>query len=371
MDKKDLLDCLIRDYYQLLQDIRQDFDLIIPYGFDLQVADGNQHLRLRLLIPLYNDLLTKPARSDIDFKIAQWLFAQESKWRRSGAYKLGQLQGHEDIVYFSAWVLVLFNRPEVVWPFFDLRHFDAQTLSDFDREYLLFYGLSRIQAYIHISRAGSESRRAIDKLAHSFTQKQLLGYVNREQAYLVSQAESEEAFEQHLQRWRSVQFKRFSLYQSPITDDIELLYRVNEKQRFYERLPHWLENNTLPANKLALKLMAYGDYIADSELQIRGALLNLEHNTPYPEMLPVNYAILAKYYVDAERYDDTMRVLGNMLEHSEADTDLTQIKSVIQYANSHPIDHSNDYPASIYSINPPIHTDASMQDTTSSHGEDY
>lgn len=335
MRDADVISPLIKDYQHALQAIRQDISLLASYQFDPEVIDGNQHQRLKLMVALYNELLVQPSSLAIDYDIATWLFEEEFNWRSSDAFKSGEIQGNVDIVHFSAWILTFFNCPEVIWRFYRLKHLDADSISDFDREYLLFYGVQPTKDYIESARVNG--CHLMDELAHPFDQQQMLKYIIQEKIFLVNKGESERTFAKHLNNWRALKRQQFSLYQLPINDAAEFLYQVHEKQALKMIFSNWLHSaaSSLSKQKLGERLIRYGRLIEDYELSIQGAKLNYQHGSPYNEILPTNYAILAECYIDAGQCLQAMDILGKMLDLVEYDFGMAQIKRVIQYANNH------------------------------------
>ena len=335
MRDADVISPLIKDYQHTLQAIRQDISLLASYQFDPEVIDGNQHQRLKLMVALYNELLEQPSSLAIDYDIATWLFDEEFNWRSSEAFKSGEIQGNVDVVHFSAWILTFFHCPEVIWRFYRLKHLDADSISNFDREYLLFYGVQPTKDYIESARVNG--CQLINQLAHPFDQQQMLTYIIQEKIFLVNKGESERTFAKHLNNWRALKRQQFSLYQLPISDEAEFLYQLHEKQALKRILPNWLHSaaTSLSKQKLGERLIRYGRFIEHYELSIQGAKLNYQYGSPYNEMLPTNYAILAECYIDAGQYLQAIDILGKMLNLMAYDCGMSQINRVIQYANDH------------------------------------
>lgn len=130
----------VKDFIKQLNAVRKNPDLLKNYALDTSKPDFNQRKRLELNIALYNDW-----QAD-DYAIASFLFDEEVKWRKLPDYYNFD-ESDVDNLYFSAWVLVQFQRMENVGKFFTAKNIDFDSGCGFDGNYLLANGVKATADY--------------------------------------------------------------------------------------------------------------------------------------------------------------------------------------------------------------------------------
>jgi len=128
------------NYKNELDQIRANRKLLAKFSFDIE--NINQAKRLRLCIACFNDF------NPSDYDIAYFLFQEESKWRKTANY---YDTGDLDVWYFSALVLTLYRKPEIIFPFFEAKMIDFDATIGFDGEYLLSAGIRKTFDYLETS----------------------------------------------------------------------------------------------------------------------------------------------------------------------------------------------------------------------------
>lgn len=182
-------------YIKLLNDIRKDFSLLENYRFNKDVENSNHFEQLCINIAIYNDL------EQSDYEIAKFLFLEENKWRRSPK------DGEVDNLYFSAFVLTLFERPESIWLFLNSKNIDFDSYIGFDGEYLIALGVEK--TYDYLSKVENPNKNDLLKY---------IGETRKSCWY------SEELIE----KWNELKENYFSTYKFPAGD--ELCFLINEKK---------------------------------------------------------------------------------------------------------------------------------------------
>jgi hypothetical protein len=274
---------LTEKYKNQLDLVRQNPELLDNYRFDNDAVSSNHFERLRLNIAIYNDF--KPC----DFEIAKFLFIEESKWRKDAK------DGEVDNLYFSAFILTQFKRPEIVWLFFDIKEMDFDSNIGFDGEYLVGAGIERTYQYL--------------ETADNIQKQDLLKYIGETvDACNYSQEEIDE--------WAKSKREYFRCYSYPIKDDLYFLYSTNEKELFLAKLPEWInENRKWSYDELSL-FWSYAAYSGDKLLQVKAAELTVEKNDKN-FLVDINKKALAALYIEVGRHDKALEILGSIINSSD------------------------------------------------------
>ena len=127
---------LTEKYQNQLDLVRQNPNLLDNYRFDKDAPNSNHFERLRLNIAIYNDF------KQTDFELVKFLFNQEKEWRK--VVDDGEVYN----LYFCAFVLTFFNKPEIIWAFFEAKHIDFDSGCGFDGEFLVAVGIEKTYAYL-------------------------------------------------------------------------------------------------------------------------------------------------------------------------------------------------------------------------------
>lgn len=238
---------ITQTYQQTLDEIRQNPTLLDQYRFDRDAPDSKHFDRLRLNIAIYNDL------RQTDFEIVKFLFEQEKEWRKldtSGA------KGEVDNLYFSAFVLTLFNNPAVVWLFLETKFIDFDSSIGFDGQYLIAAGIETTYQYL-------------ETVDHPDKQRLL--------KYIGTTVKTCFCTQEELADWKAGKKAYFHDYQYPIENEIDFFYLTREKQCFLDALPGWIhaQYNWTLANSLTYK--KYAEYAGDVLMQIEATKRVIEH----------------------------------------------------------------------------------------------
>jgi hypothetical protein len=274
---------LIEKYKKQLELVRQNPNLLDKYRFDKGAISSNHFERLRLNIAIYNGF--KPS----DFEIAKFLFTEEYRWRKDAK------DGEADNLYFSAFILTLFKRPEIVWLFFDTKNIDFDSGIGFDGEYLVAAGIE--QTYKYLATA-------------NYIQKQeLLKYIG--ESFDTCNYSQEE-----IDNW--IKFKReyFKSYSYPISDELYFLYSTNEKELFKAKFPEWIERDRdWTYGELSL-FKTYAKYSGDRLLQVKAAELAVEKNDK-AFLDDINKKELASLYIEVGQQHKAIEVIKSIIKNSD------------------------------------------------------
>lgn len=274
---------LTEKYKNQLDLVRQNPNLLDNYRFDKDAVSSNHFERLRLNIAIYNDF--KPS----DFEIAKFLFTEESKWRKDAK------DGEVDNLYFSAFILIQFKRPEIVWLFFDTKNIDFDSGIGFDGEYLVAAGIEQTYKYL-------EATDNIHKL-------DLLNYIGETvDTCNYSQGEIDD--------WTNSKKEYFNCYTYPITDELYFLYSTNEKDLFLAELPEWINQNKKWSFEELSLFRTYAKYSGDKLLQVKASELTVEKNDK-DFLDDINKKELATLYIKVGQQDKALEILKSTIKGSD------------------------------------------------------
>lgn len=274
---------LTEKYKKQLDLVRQNLNLLENYRFDKDAVSSDHFERLRLNIAIYNDF--KPS----DFEIAKFLFTEESKWRKDAK------DGEVDNLYFSAFILTLFKRPEIVWLFFDTKNIDFDSGIGFDGEYLVAAGIEETYKYL-------ETTDNIHK-------QDLLNYIGET-------VDTCNYSQEEIDDWANYKKEYFNCHIYPITDELYFLYSTNEKDLFLTKLPDWINQNRKWSYEELFLFRTYAKYSGDKLLQVKAAELIVENNDK--DILNEVYKIeLATLYIEVGQQDKALEILKSTIKGSD------------------------------------------------------
>ena len=224
---------LIEKYTEELNKIREDEELLSEFKFS---TDNPNHFeRLRLNIALFNDF------KETDFWIAKYLFEQESNWRKSKNY---YDNGEVDNLYFSAFLVSKYHKPEMVAKFFETKMIDFDTGIGFDGEFLLSNG--KKETYKFLSSLDDELKEKIYK-------------------YIGNSLETCEYKDEDLENWKDFKYQYFKIYILPIEDEMWFLYLTREKEIMKNKFKSWIDSQKNWSNENIWKYELYSKYLEDEE----------------------------------------------------------------------------------------------------------
>ena len=236
---------VVDKYKTELDLVRQNLKLLDNYRFDKNAINSKHFERLRLNIAIYNDL------TQTDYEIVKFLFTEEKEWRKYGK------DGEVDNLYFSAFILSLFNIPESVWLFFEAKNIDFDSGIGFDAEYLVSAGIRETYEYL--------------KTADNPKKAEVLKYIGEEEENCTySQAD--------VDHWKEDKVSYFGIYEFPIQQELYFLYSTNERELFLAKLPEWIkQKRDWTYEELGL-YRTYTKYANDKALEIEAFKLTLKKN---------------------------------------------------------------------------------------------
>jgi hypothetical protein len=253
-------------YINQLNAVRQDLNLLNNYRFDKEVSDLSHFARLRLNIAIYNDF------KQTDFEIVKFLFEEENRWRKYDVPKAGKV----DNLYFSAFLLTLFNIPEIIWLFFDSKSVDFDSGIGFDGEYLVSCGISKTYQYL--------------KTVENPLKAKLLNYIGKTEANCSYSQDD-------IDLWKEDKELYFGIYKFPVEDEMFFLYSTNEKELFLDKLPGWIRQERKWTYEELSLYKTYAKYSGDKLLEIEAFKLTIEKNDK--DFLTDMFKIqLSELYVD-------------------------------------------------------------------------
>lgn len=273
---------ITKTYQQTLDQIRQNPALLDQYRFEKDASDSKDFDRLRLNIAIYNDL------RQTDFEIAKFLFEQEKEWRKV------VVDEGVDNLYFSAFLLTLFNNPAVVWLFLETKYIDFDSSIGFDGQYLLAAGIETTYRYL-------------ETVDHPDKQR-LLKYIGpTAEACFYTQKEIED--------WKAGKKDYFQDYQYPIENEIDFLYSTNEKQLFLEALPGWInaQGNWTRDNSLTFNM--YAEYAGDILMQIEATRRVVENSNN--NIADYYRKDLAALYIGHGNYAEALDILSEIISRTD------------------------------------------------------
>lgn len=214
--------------------VRNNLDLLDQYKFDTHADDSKHFDRLRLNIAIYNDFRAS------DFEIAKFLFQQEMAWRKCDTY----YQGDENIdnLYFSAFVLTKFEKPEIVIDFCKTKNIDMDSGSGFDSLYFLAAGMEKTYQFLE-----SVDTRYKEDIFFDVGDSIENCYFDQEE----------------LDEWKVYKTKYFEKYQFPIQDLMWFLYQTNQKVLFSEQFKIWINSQTVWNEDNSQEYLTFARYLND------------------------------------------------------------------------------------------------------------
>jgi hypothetical protein len=274
---------LTEKYKNQLDFVRQNQNLLDNYRFDKDPVSSNHFERLRLNIAIYNDFKLS------DFDIAKFLFTEECKWRKDAK------DGEVDNLYFSAFILTQFKRPEIVWLFLETKNVDFDSGMGFDGEYLVAVGIEKTYEYL-------ETTDNIHK-------QDLLKYIG-ETVDTCSYSQEE------IDDWTNSKKEYFNCYTYPITDELYFLYSTNEKDLFLAKLPEWINQNRKWSYEELSLFRTYAKYSGDKLLQVKASELTVE-NSDKEFLDDINKKELAALYIEVGQQDKALEILKLVIKSSD------------------------------------------------------
>jgi hypothetical protein len=274
---------LTEKYKNQLDLVRQNQNLLDNYRFDKNAVSSNHFERLRLNIAIYNDF--KPS----DFEIAKFLFTEESKWRKDAK------DGEVDNLYFLAFILTQFKRPEIVWLFFDTKNIDFDSGIGFDGEYLVSAGIEKTYEYL-------ETTDNIHK-------QDLLKYIGET-------VDTCNYSQEEIDDWTNSKKEYFNCYTYPIADELYFLYSTNEKDLFLAKLPEWVNQNRKWSYEELSLFRTYAKYSGDKLLEVKASELTVEKNDK-DFLDDINKKELATLYIEVGHQDKAFEILKSIIKSSD------------------------------------------------------
>jgi hypothetical protein len=274
----------IEETYQIeLNSVRQNLDLLNNYAFEIK-ADNSKHFdRLRLNIANYNDL------KDSDFNIVEFLFKQEKEWRKYGK------DGEVDNLYFCAFVLTHFGKPEIILYFFETKNVDMDSGIGFDGEYFVSTGIEKTYNFLENTKDTNKEK--------------ILKYIGEsvKDCIYTNQA---------IESWKISTEQYFICFKYPIKDLTYFLYSTRQKELFLKQFPIWLnEQENWTYDKLGL-YRTYAKYSENKLTQLQAIKLTLEKNDK--EFLNDIYQReLAELYIDNSELEKSFKVLHSIIDGNE------------------------------------------------------
>lgn len=236
----------ITDKYQTELDlVRQNRKLLDNYRFDKNALNSKHFERLRLNIAIYNDF------KQSDYDIVKFLFTEEKEWRKYAE------DGEVDNLYFCAFILTLFNSPEIIWSFFETKNIDFDSGIGFDGEFLVSAGIKETYLYL--------------KTVDNPIKTELLKYIGEtEDNCIFSQAE--------INDWKENKKSYFRCNKYPIQDELYFLFSTNERELFLTKFPEWIKQERAWTYEELGSYRTYSKYSNDKSLEIEALKLTLEKN---------------------------------------------------------------------------------------------
>ncbi|KFC22756.1 hypothetical protein [Epilithonimonas lactis] len=273
---------LEQDYQVKLDFVRKNRELLENYRFEKEASNSKQFDRLRLNIAIYNDL------KSTDFEIVKFLFNQEREWRKYGK------DGDVDNLYFSAFILTLFNSPEVIWQLCETKSTDFDSSIGFDGEHFLTSGIEKTYEYL-------------ESVDHPL-KFDLLDYIGlTEYSCKYSQEQIDE--------WKKDRISYFINYKFPIRDELDFLYATNEKELFVTKFLQWIkQKKNWTSEELAL-YRTYAKYLEDKASEIEALKLIIEKNDN-DFMMDIYNLSLSELYIEVCDYNKSFEIISELLHSS-------------------------------------------------------
>lgn len=238
-----------KNFLDELNLVRADLDLLTQYQFDHNAENSKHFDRLRLNIAIYNDLRLS------DFQIVDFLFQQEMAWRMSPDY----FQGNENVdnLYFCAFLLSQFGKPEIVLNFAKTRNIDMDSGSGFDSAYLLAVGIEKTYQFLE-SLDTKEKEDIFFDVGDSI-----------ETCYFS---------QDDLDEWKTHKEKHFENNLFPIKNLMKFLYQTNQKTLFSEQFQVWLKSQTVWNEDNSQEYLIFARYLNDKKHLIDALKLMIQHS---------------------------------------------------------------------------------------------
>lgn len=274
---------VVAKYKTELDLVRQNPKLLDNYRFDKDAIDSKYFDRLRLNIAIYNDL------KQTDYDIVKYLFAEEKEWRKYGK------DGDVDNLYFCAFILTLFNSPEIVWLFLEAKNIDFDSGIGFDGEYLVSAGIKETYQYL--------------KTADNPKKTELLKYIGEaEESCIYSQVDIDD--------WKEMKKSYFRCYKSPIQDELYFLYSTNERELFLKKLPEWINQERAWTYEELSLYRTYAKYVNDKALEIEAYKLTLKKNDK-DFLTDIYNRQLAELYVETGEINKAFEILEGVIKGTD------------------------------------------------------
>ncbi len=274
---------LTEKYKTELDLVRENLKLLDNYRFDKEAINSKHFDRLRLNIAIYNDLKQK------DYEIVRFLFTEEKEWRKYAK------DGEVDNLYFCAFILTLFNSPEIIWLFFETKNIDFDSGIGFDEEYLVSAGIKETYQYL--------------KTVDNPIKTELLRYLGETVGNCnYSQAD--------IDTWKENKKSYFRSYKFPILDELYFLYSTNERELFLTKLPEWIKQERAWTYEELGLYRTYTKYVADKALEIEALKLTLKKNDK-DFLTDIYNRQLAELYAETGENDKAFEILERVLKGTE------------------------------------------------------
>ncbi len=274
----------VTDKYKTELDlVRQNPKLLENYRFNKNDINSKHFDRLRLNIAIYNDL------KKTDYEIVKLLFTEEKEWRKFGK------DGEVDNLYFCAYILTLFNSPEIIWLFFETKNIDFDSGIGFDGEYLVSVGIKETYQYL--------------KTVDNPLKTELLKYIGETE-------ENCNYLQSDIDDWKENKKSYFRSYKYPIQDELYFLYSTNERELFLTKLPEWIKQERDWAYDELGLYRTYAKYTEDKTLEIEAFKLTIEKNDK--DFLSEIYnRQLAELYVETSEKDKAFEILERLIKGTD------------------------------------------------------
>lgn len=274
---------VLENYKTQLDLVRQNPKLLDNYRFDKNVIDSKHFDRLRLNIAIYNDL------KQTDYEILKYVFAEEREWRKYGK------DGDIDNLYFCAFILTLFNSPEIVWLFLEAKYNDFDSGIGFDGEYLVSAGVKETYQYL--------------KTVDNPKKTELLKYIGEvEESCIYSQVDIDD--------WKEMKKSYFRCYKLPIQDELYFLYSTNERELFLKKLPEWINQERAWTDEELGLYRTYAKYADDKVSEIKAYKLTLKKNDK-DFLIDIYNRQLAELYVETGENNKALEILEIVIKGTD------------------------------------------------------
>lgn len=274
---------VIEKYKTELDLVRQNSKLLDNYRFDKDTINSKHFDRLRLNIAIYNDL------KQTDYKIVKLLFTEEKEWRKYGK------DGEVDNLYFCAFILTLFNSPEIIWLFFEAKNIDFDSGIGFDGEYLVSLGIKETYQYL--------------KTVDNPLKTELLKYIGETE-------ESCNYSQQDIDDWKENKKSYFRNYKFPIQDELHFLYSTNERELFLTKLSDWIKQERAWTYEELGLYRTYAKYTDDKTLEIEAFKLTIEKNDK-DFLTEIYKRQLAELYVETGEIEKAFETLERVIRETD------------------------------------------------------